>query len=281
MVARFPNLNPFQSYVKQSGTRIPAFAGMTQFNNPMLAIKHLTASIEGKTILKDISLEFEAGKIYALIGPNGSGKSSLANVIIGHPSFVVDRNSQITFEGETLFGKIDESDFVEASTDERARLGIFLSFQSPLAISGVTAEGLLRLAVSDHLNALEVRQSIEKYAKELRIAPELLRRSLNDGFSGGERKKMEALQWALLEPKLAIWDEVDTGVDVDALKTIGEFLKKHKQADQTFVFITHSTKLLDILKPDETIVIKNGEIERQGDGNLAIEIIEREGFEGK
>jgi Fe-S cluster assembly ATP-binding protein len=276
----------------------------------MLSIKNLTASIEGKTILKDISLDFAAGKVYALIGPNGSGKSSLANVIIGHPNFVVDAGD-MTFSVETqnvaspdsVSTKHETQDLASLRTlsvDERARLGLFLSFQSPLAISGVTAEGLLRLAVGNRINpaepdgrgatpeklrlgasALEVRQSIEKYAEELRIAPELLRRSLNDGFSGGERKKMEALQWALLEPKLAIWDEVDTGVDVDALKTIGEFLKKHKQENQTFVFITHSTKLLEILQPDETIVIKNGSIERQGDGSLAIEIIEREGFEKK
>ena len=238
----------------------------------MLDIHNLTASIEGKTILDTISLDFTAGKIYALIGPNGSGKSSLANVIIGHPNFSVSHESVISFAEEDIAGQ---------SVDQRARLGIFLSFQSPLAIPGVTAEGLLRLAVGDRLNALEVRQNVEKYAEELRIAPELLRRSLNDGFSGGERKKMEALQWALLQPKLAIWDEIDTGVDVDALKTIGQFLKRHKQPNQTFVFITHSTKLLEILQPDETIVIKDGKIERQGDGRLAIEIIEREGFEGK
>ncbi|MEI8104148.1 MAG: Fe-S cluster assembly ATPase SufC [Candidatus Moraniibacteriota bacterium] len=236
----------------------------------MLAIKKLTATVEGKTILKDISLDFEAGKIYTLIGPNGSGKSSLANVIIGHPSFIVDTNSSLSFK---------DTDMLPLSLDERARLGIFLSFQSPLAIAGVTVESLLRVAVGTRLNALEVRQTIGQYAEELHIAPELLRRSLNDGFSGGERKKMEALQWALLQPKLAIWDEVDTGVDVDALKTIGQFLKKHKQPEQAFIFITHSTKLLEILKPDATIVIKNGSITQVGDGSLAVQIIEREGFE--
>ncbi len=261
----------------------------------MLTIKNLTASIGTKTILTDISLEFEAGKVYALIGPNGSGKSSLANVIIGHPDFTVDAGgisfmttpADIASVGAVHEPPLSESNVPQTtnllplSIDERARLGIFLSFQTPLALSGVTAEGLLRLAVGGKMNALEVRQAIERYAEELRIAPELLRRSLNDGFSGGERKKMEALQWAILEPSLAIWDEVDTGVDVDALKTIGQFLKRHKRPDQTFVFITHSIKLLDILSPNATIVIKSGHIERVGDGTLATEIIEREGFEGK
>ena len=240
----------------------------------MLAIKNLTATIEGKPILKDISLNFEVGKIYALIGPNGSGKSSLANVIIGHPNFIVTAGS-ISFSVKTK----DFASLETLSIDERARLGIFLSFQSPLTIAGVNIESLLRVAVGTKLNALEVRQTIQQYAEELHIAPELLRRSLNDGFSGGERKKMEALQWAFLQPKFAIWDEIDTGVDVDALKTIGQFLKKHKQPEQTFVFITHSTKLLDILQPDKTIVIKNGSIAQIGDGNLAIQIIEKEGFE--
>ena len=238
----------------------------------MLSINHLTVAIDGKTILNDVSLDFESGKTYAFIGPNGSGKSSLANTIIGRPDFVVDGSSMIKFDGTEL---------LPLSVDERARLGIFLSFQSPLTISGVTAEGLLRLAVGKRLNALEVRQKIERHAEELHIAPELLRRSLNDGFSGGERKKMEALQWALLQPKFSIWDEVDTGVDVDALKTIGQFLKRHKRPEQTFVFITHSTKLLEILQPDETIIIKGGVIERRGDGGLATEVIEREGFEKK
>lgn len=253
----------------------------------MLTIKNLSVSTEGKTILHDINLVLEKGKTYALLGPNGSGKSTLANVIAGHPHFTVDEESEIIFDGQPIChsGLDPESHSEEGRTflspDKRALLGIFFSFQSPLALAGVTVNDLLRLAVGKKMNALELRQLVGQYAEELRIPDELLKRSLNDGFSGGEKKKMEVLQWAVLEPKLAIFDEVDTGVDVDALDTIAQFLKKHRKKDQTFVFITHSTKLLKVLEPDETIVIQDGKIARQDKGKLAIKIIEKEGFETK
>jgi Fe-S cluster assembly ATP-binding protein len=235
----------------------------------MLQIKNLTASVEGKTILKNISCTFEAGKTYALLGPNGSGKSTLASVIMGHPSFTTAEDSSLLFEGKEL---------KEMSADARAKEGIFLSFQSPLPLPGVGIYSLLRFALDKKVDALTLRNKVKEIARELHIQEELLSRSLNDGFSGGEKKKMEVLQWAILQPKVAIFDEVDTGVDVDALKTIAEFLKKHRQSDQTLIFITHSTSLLKTLEPDETIVLKDGEIMRQGDGTLAIEIIEKEGF---
>lgn len=235
----------------------------------MLNTRNLTASIEGKTILKNISLSFEEGKTYALLGPNGSGKSTLASVLMGHPSFSAETGSRIMFEGE---------DITEWTPDKRAKEGLFLSFQSPLALPGVTIYQLLRFALDKKIDALSLRKKVKAFAEELHISEELLSRSINDGFSGGERKKMEVLQWAMLEPKLAIFDEVDTGVDVDALKTIAEFLKKYRKENQTFLFITHSTKLLEILQPNETIVLKDGEIMRQGDGSLAKEIIEKEGF---
>jgi Fe-S cluster assembly ATP-binding protein len=235
----------------------------------MLEIRNLTASVEGKTILKNVSVAFEAGKTYALLGPNGSGKSTLASVVAGHPSFSLGEGSRILFEGENV---------AELSADARAKKGVFLSFQSPLALPGVTIYQLLRFALDKKMDALSLRKKVKAFAEELHIQEGLLARSLNDGFSGGEKKKMEVLQWAMLEPKLAIFDEVDTGVDVDALKTIAQFLKKYRKENQTFVFITHSTKLLETLEPDETIVIKDGGIVRQGDGRLAMEIIEKEGF---
>jgi Fe-S cluster assembly ATP-binding protein len=241
----------------------------------MLQIKNLTASVGGKTILKNLGLSFGAGKTYALLGPNGSGKSTLASVLMGHPDFSVDEASDILFEGENLR---------ELSADARAKKGVFLSFQSPLALPGVTIYQLLRFALDDKqengkkIDALTLRKKVKAFAEELHVSEELLSRSINDGFSGGEKKKMEVLQWAMLEPRLAVFDEVDTGVDVDALKTIARFLKAHRRPDQTFVFITHSTKLLEILEPDETVVLKDGEIVRQGDGRLATEIIEKEGF---
>lgn len=236
----------------------------------MLIIKNLTASVGDKTILSGIDLTFEPGKVYALLGPNGSGKSTLASVIMGHPNFTVSEASEMRFEGE---------DIVALSADKRAKLGIFLSFQSPLPLPGVSIYQLMRHAFENKVDALTSRKKIQAFAKELNIKDELLVRSLNDDFSGGEKKKMEVLQMAMLEPKLAIFDEIDTGVDVDALKTIAEFLKKYRKPEQTFVFITHSTSLLKALQPDATIVLKDGRIEKHGDGAMAIDIIETEGFE--
>lgn len=235
----------------------------------MLEIHTLTASVGDKTILNDIDLTFEPGKVYALLGPNGSGKSTLASVIMGHPNFTVSEASEMRFEDE---------DIVALSADKRAKQGIFLSFQSPLPLPGVSIYQLMRHAFENKVDALTSRKKIQAFAKELNIKDELLARSLNDDFSGGEKKKMEVLQMAMLEPKLAIFDEIDTGVDVDALKTIAEFLKKYRKPEQTFIFITHSTSLLKALRPDATIVLKDGKIERQGDGAMAIDIIETEGF---
>lgn len=237
----------------------------------MLSIKNLSATIENKTILRDVSLEFETGKTYALLGPNGSGKSTLAHIVMGNPVFAVPEGSRILFEDE---------DITTLAADKRARLGVFLSFQSPLALPGVSVVDLLRAAVGKKMNALELRQLIDRYAEELRIPRELLRRSLNDGFSGGERKKMEALQWAVLEPKFSIFDEIDTGVDVDAIKTIGQFLAAHRQPEQVLVIISHSARIFGYLRPDETVVLSEGTVGRRGDGALALEI-SQEGFNQK
>lgn len=165
------------------------------------------------------------------------------------------------------------------SPDKRAKLGIFLSFQAPAPLPGVNIYQLMRHSFEKSVNALALRKKIQAFAKELHIKDELLTRSLNDDFSGGEKKKMEALQWAMLTPKLSIFDEIDTGVDVDALKIIAKFLKKHRKSEQTLIFITHSLNLLKIIPPDITIILKNGKIAKQGDGHLAQEIIETKGFE--
>lgn len=235
----------------------------------MLSIKNLSVDIENKTILRDISLDFKTGKTYALLGPNGSGKSTLAHAIMGNPHFVISETSRIVFNKE---------DVTKLSPDKRARLGIFLSFQSPLALPGVSVIDLMRAAIGKKMNALELRQLIDRYAEELHIPRELLKRSLNDGFSGGERKKMEALQWAVLVPKLSIFDEIDTGVDVDALRTIGRFLAAHHAPEQTCIIISHSAKLFEYLQPNETIVLSDGSIKKHGNGTLALEIA-REGFD--
>ena len=237
----------------------------------MLEIRTLTASIGNKPILNNISRSFEMSKTYALLGPNGSGKSTLASTVLGHPSIQVHETSDILWDSQSI---------LPLSPDKRAKLGIFGSFQSPPPLPGVSIFALLRFALPK-ASALETRRQVESYAKQLAIPTTLLHRGLHDGFSGGEKKKFEALLWALLMPKISFFDELDTGVDVDAQKTIGNFLKTHRSAEQTFVFITHSFAFLDLLPPDETLVMGNGKIVKTGDGLLARRIIEKEGFEEK
>lgn len=234
----------------------------------MLTIKNLSASIEGKKILENISFDFRVGKTYALMGPNGSGKSTLASAIMGHPQITYSRVAKILAK---------EKNIKSLSPDKRAKLGIFLSFQTPMTLPGVTVFELLRLALEKQVDPVTLHGKVKVYAKELRIKDELLKRSLNDGFSGGEKKKLEALQAVLLQPKFALFDEIDTGVDVDALKTISQFLKKHLPQETILVFITHSTRLLRYIKPDVVLVMKNGRLVKTGKGALAKKI-ERSGF---
>lgn len=234
----------------------------------MLAINHLTASIDGKAILADISFSFKDGKTYALLGPNGSGKSTLAGVILGRPDITVTPESNILWNDVSI---------LPLSPDKRARLGIFASLQSPPALPGVSIFSLLRYALPDN-DPLETRKKVAQYAKELSIDPSLLHRGLFDGFSGGEKKKFEALLWAMLAPQCSLFDELDTGVDVDAQKIIAGFLKTHRTPEQALIFITHSTAFLDVLPPDETLVMGDGKIVKTGNGALARKIIEEEGF---
>lgn len=236
----------------------------------MLSIKNLSVSIEGKRILDDISFDFKPGKTYALMGPNGSGKSTLASAIMGHPNITYSRASKI------MIGK---RNIKNLSADKRAKLGVFLSFQTPLALPGVTVFSLLRLALEKQIDPVALHKKVKEYAKELHIKDELLKRSLNDGFSGGEKKKLEALQAVLLAPRFALLDEIDTGVDVDALKTISRFLKKYLPKETTLVLITHSTRLLRYIQPQEVLIIKNGRLVKTGGSALAKKI-EAKGFEG-
>ncbi len=235
----------------------------------MISLKHLTVSIEGKTILPDFSFDFESGKAYVLMGPNGSGKSTLASVIMGHPKYTVGRSSKILLEKKNL---------KNLTPDERAKLGIFLSFQTPMELPGVTVFELLRLALEKKYAPVELHKLVQTYAKELHIKDELLKRSLNLGFSGGEKKKLEALQAVLLAPRFALFDEIDTGVDVDALKTIAKFLKKYLPEETTLVFITHSTRLVKYVKPDYVLVLRDGKLVKQGSTALAKQV-EEKGFD--
>ncbi len=235
----------------------------------MLTLKNLSVSIESKKILKNINYTFEPGKVYAIMGPNGSGKSTLASSVMGHPIYSVGKSSKIVFEGENI---------TEMEPNDRSNKGIFLSFQTPMALTGVTIYQFMRYALTGKMDALKIRQGVQKFAKKLHISEDLLSRSLNDGFSGGEKKKMEVLQAALLDPKLAFFDEIDTGVDVDALRSIAKFIQAMRTPQKTFVIITHYNRILKYLKPDKIIVLKNGQIVKEGTAKLAQEI-EKKGYD--
>ncbi len=232
----------------------------------MLDLKNLSVTVEKRKIIKNFSYSFKPGKIYVIMGPNGSGKSSLAYSIMGHPSYKISTKSRIS---------LDKKRIDNIAPEKRSGKGIFLSFQSPLSLSGVTVRELLRLA-SPNRDPLEVRQQTDKYADELKISKELLTRSLNEGASGGEKKKLETLQAAVLDKKIMIFDEIDTGVDVDALRAIATFLRKHKK-NKTYILITHYNRILKYLKPDKVLILIDGDLKKVGDKKLASQI-EKKGY---
>ncbi len=231
-------------------------------------LSKLTVDINGKKILRDISFDFEKGKTYAVMGPNGSGKSTLAYAMMGHPLYSLSKISRIVFDKKRIDNLIPE---------KRSQLGMFLSFQAPLSLSGVTVFQLLRLALSGKEDPLKIKETLEKYAKELKINDELLYRSLNDGASGGEKKKLEVLQAAVLNPRFLIFDEVDTGVDIDALRIIAKFINSHKKG-KTYIVITHYNRILKYLRPDKVLVMIGGRLVKTGDYRLA-HSIEKKGYE--
>ncbi|MEI6532949.1 MAG: Fe-S cluster assembly ATPase SufC [Candidatus Roizmanbacteria bacterium] len=235
----------------------------------MLHIKHLSVNVAEKQILNNINFEFNSGEIYAIMGPNGSGKSTLAYSIMGHSGYVINKDSSIQLNGEEL---------VEMEAHERSEKGIFLSFQSPLSLAGVKVNQLLQIALHGKKDALTIYKEVQTYSKELKIKEELLSRSLNEGASGGEKKKLEVLQSAILDKEVLIFDEVDTGVDIDALKTISEFIVKHKQ-NKIIILITHYNRILRYLRPNKVLVIAKGELKKVGDYTLAEEI-EKNGYDG-
>lgn len=234
----------------------------------MLILKHLTVSVENKQILHDISYTFEKGKIYAIMGPNGSGKSTLAHTVIGHPSYTISNKAEIIFNDKNI------TDF---TPDKRAHEGLFLTFQSPLSLSGVTIYQLMRYMKDKNTDILDARKKLKKYAYQLGIPEELLKRSLNENFSGGEKKKMEILQSTIANPSCIFFDEIDTGVDIDALKTIALFIKRQMTLEKTFIIITHYNRILKYLKPDTVMVLNKGKIIQTGDHILA-QKIEKHGY---
>ncbi len=238
-----------------------------------LEIRNLHVTAEGKEILKGFDLDVEKGKIHALMGPNGSGKSTLANAIMGHPSLDVT-DGTITYKGD---------DITEAHPDERARAGLFMAFQYPVAIPGVTVSKYLRMVINARREARgEQPMKIKEFSKTAQEAMELVNiprdfssRYLNDGFSGGEKKRMEILQLALLRPEIAVLDETDSGLDIDALRTVAEGVNTFTGPDMGVLIITHYQRILHLVKPDAVHVMFEGRIVKQGGPELVTQLEEK------
>ena len=239
----------------------------------ILEVKKLTATVAGVEILKGIDLTVRAGEVHAIMGPNGSGKSTLAKVLAGHPAYVVT-SGDVLFEGSNLF---------DLAPPERARAGLFLGFQYPIEVPGVSNSAFLRLAYNtvqgargnDELDPLEFDDYIQDKLKLLEMDPAFLERSVNEGFSGGEKKRNEILQMAILEPKLAILDEADSGLDIDALRIVAGGVNKLRSENNALILVTHYQRLLNYIVPDFVHVIEAGRIIKTGGKDLALQLEDR------
>jgi Fe-S cluster assembly ATP-binding protein len=242
-----------------------------------LLVNNLQISIEKKNIVKGVSLEIKPGEVHVVMGPNGSGKSTLAHTLAGHPAYDVTA-------GEVEF---DDQNILAMSPDERSQAGLFLAFQYPVEIPGVKVQNFLRQAYQARFkddkkkqfsSVLAFRKYLEKLAQELNVNPELLKRGLNEGFSGGEKKRLEILQMAVLEPKFAVLDETDSGLDIDAIKIVAAGIKQNIKKYQTGVLlITHYQRILDYIKPDFVHVMVEGKIVKNGNGQL-VKQLEQDGY---
>jgi len=239
----------------------------------MLSIKNLHASVEGKEILKGIDLQVNAGEVHAIMGPNGSGKSTLASVLTGREDYEVTEGS-VEFDGK---------DMLELSPEDRAREGLFLAFQYPVEIPGVSTNNFIKTALNEKrkyhgqepLDAVSFMKLMKEKIKLVEIDKSLLTRSINEGFSGGEKKKNEIFQMAMLEPKLTILDETDSGLDIDALRIVASGVNKLRDENRAIIVITHYQRLLDYLQPDFVHVLLGGKIVKNGTKELALELEEK------
>ncbi|MNS19902.1 putative ATP-dependent transporter SufC [compost metagenome] len=245
--------------------------------SPMLSIRGLRADIDGLAILKGLDLTVRAGEIHAIMGPNGSGKSTLTKVLAGHPAYTVT-GGEVRFEG---------ADLLALAADERARAGLFLAFQYPTEVPGVGNAAFLRLAHNataahrglDELDPLEFDDFVREKLALLEMSDGFLDRGLNEGFSGGEKKRNEVLQLAVLAPTLAILDEIDSGLDIDALRAVAAGINRLRTPDQAIVVVTHYQRLLELLRPDVVHVMAEGRIIRSGGWEL-VETLEAHGYDG-
>ncbi|MDE2900951.1 MAG: Fe-S cluster assembly ATPase SufC [Chloroflexota bacterium] len=244
----------------------------------MLEIRNLTASIGGNRVLNGVNLTVERGEVHAIMGPNGSGKSTLSNVLAGHPQYIVE-------SGEAV---LDGEDLLALPAEERARAGVFLCFQHPVEVPGVRLDQFLRAGYNaihkskglEELDPLQFDRLLQGKAGIVNMEPSMLKRSVNDGFSGGEKKRNEILQMAMLEPRLSILDEPDSGLDVDSLRLVADGINQLRSPDRSVILITHYQRILNLVVPDVVNVLMGGRIVRTGGVELAEEI-ETEGYEGQ
>lgn len=246
----------------------------------MLEIKNLHASVDGKEVLKGINLKINKGEVHAIMGPNGSGKSTLSKILAGHPAY------EIT-QGEVLYEiNFQKKNLLELEADERAKEGVFLAFQYPIEVPGISNFNFLMTCFnsiiehqgSEPMNEEDFRKFLLEKMKIVSMKPDFLERSVNVGFSGGEKKKNEILQMAVLSPRLGILDETDSGLDIDALRIVSEGVNKIKNKNNAILLITHYQRLLDYIKPDFVHVLANGKIIETGDSSLAL-TLEKRGYD--
>ena len=236
----------------------------------MLEIKDLHAEVDGKTILKGITLSVKAGEVHAVMGPNGSGKSTLAAVLAGRPGYEVTSGS-VSYQGD---------DLLDMEPEERAAAGVFLGFQYPVEIPGVSNSYFLKAAVNaarttrgePEIDAVSFLKELRAALKDMDMSDDMVKRGVNEGFSGGEKKRNEILQMLMLKPKLGVLDEIDSGLDIDALKVVGKGINALRSPERAFVLVTHYQRLLDHIEPDVVHVLADGQIIRTGDRQLALEL---------